>query len=98
MFVKQLLEWNTLLTIVCNVVQTQGRNIRTYADYLTQRAVSYGQTQVDYVRAGEGRFKTLNVEKGLLRETENVQEQIRALIRCDVGVFRNIKPCRADRC
>ena len=65
-------------------VQTQGRNIRSYAEYLHQRAKSYGQTKLDYVRIGEGRLKKLTVEKGLLRETEIVQDQIRALIRCDV--------------
>ncbi|KAF2665128.1 ANTH-domain-containing protein [Microthyrium microscopicum] len=64
-------------------VQTQGRNIRTYADYLTQRAVSYSTTKNDYVRSGEGRLKTLAVDKGLLRETESVQDQIKALCRCD---------------
>ncbi|KAF1810447.1 ANTH-domain-containing protein [Eremomyces bilateralis CBS 781.70] len=63
--------------------QTQGRNIRTYAEYLLQRAVSYSATKVDYVRGGEGRLKRLTVEKGLLRETESVQDQIRALLRCD---------------
>jgi hypothetical protein len=30
-------------------------------------------------------LKTLSIDKGLLRETESVQEQIRALLRCDVG-------------
>ncbi|KAF2454215.1 ANTH domain-containing protein [Lineolata rhizophorae] len=64
-------------------IQTQGRNIRAYSEYLIQRASSYGSTKVDYVRGGEGRLKRLTVEKGLLRETESVQDQIRALLRCD---------------
>jgi hypothetical protein len=38
---------------------------------------------VDYVRGGEGRLKRLNIEKGLLRETESVQNQIRYLLRCE---------------
>lgn len=67
------------------LVQTQGRNIRTYADYLTQRAISFGATKVDYVQSGENRMKGLTVEKGLLREAEAVQDQIRALCRCDVS-------------
>ena len=29
-------------------------------------------------------MKALSVEKGLLRETESVQEQIQALVKCDV--------------
>jgi hypothetical protein len=70
-------------------VQTQGRNIRTYAEYLVQRATSYGATKTDYVRAGEGRLKKLSVDKGLLRETESIQEQIRALLRCDVSGLKN---------
>ncbi|KAF2437006.1 ANTH-domain-containing protein [Tothia fuscella] len=70
-----------LLTIL--VVQTQGRNIKTYSEYLVQRATSFAQTKTDYVREGEGRLKRLSIEKGLLRETESIQEQIRALLRCD---------------
>ena len=69
-----------------DLVQTQGRNIRAYAEYLVQRTNSYASTKVDYVRAGEGRLARLTVDKGLLRETESVQDQIRALLRCDVCV------------
>ncbi|KAF2203152.1 ANTH-domain-containing protein [Delitschia confertaspora ATCC 74209] len=65
-------------------VQTQGRNIKTYAEYLLRRAVEYGASRVDYVRGGEGRLKRLSVEKGLLRETESVQSQIRYLLRCEL--------------
>jgi hypothetical protein len=67
-------------------VQVQGKNIIAYAEYLVSRAAAYGATKVDYVRAGEGRLKKLTVEKGLLRETESVQDQIRALLKCDVSV------------
>jgi hypothetical protein len=65
-------------------VQTQGHNIRTYAEYLLRRAIEYGTTKVDYVRGGEGRLKRLSVDKGLLREAESVQDQIRALLKCQV--------------
>ena len=65
-------------------VQTQGHNIRTYTEYLLRRAIEYGATKVDYVRGGEGRLKRLTVEKGLLREAESVQEQIRYLLKCQV--------------
>ncbi|QDS68877.1 hypothetical protein FKW77_007589 [Venturia effusa] len=64
-------------------VQVQGKNIIAYAEYLVARATAYGATKVDYVRAGEGRLKKLSVDKGLLRETESVQDQIRALLKCD---------------
>ncbi|KAE9970037.1 hypothetical protein EG328_006503 [Venturia inaequalis] len=64
-------------------VQVQGKNIIAYAEYLVSRAAAYGATKVDYVRAGEGRLKKLSVDKGLLRETESVQDQIRALLKCD---------------
>ncbi|KAF1938620.1 ANTH-domain-containing protein [Clathrospora elynae] len=63
-------------------VQTQGHNIRTYAEYLLRRAIEYGVTKVDYVRGGEGRLKRLSVDKGLLREAESVQDQIRSLLKC----------------
>lgn len=66
-------------------VQTQGHNIRTYSEYLLRRAIEYGTTKVDYVRDGEGRLKRLNIDKGLLREAESVQEQIRYLLKCQVG-------------
>jgi hypothetical protein len=64
------------------IVQTQGHNIRTYSEYLLRRAIEYGATKVDYVRGGEGRLKRLTVEKGLLREAESVQDQIRSLLKC----------------
>ncbi|KAH0538261.1 hypothetical protein FGG08_005132 [Glutinoglossum americanum] len=64
--------------------QVQGRNIRHYTQYLLERARAYRETKVDYVREGEGRLKRLTVEKGLLRETESVQNQIMALLKCDV--------------
>lgn len=48
------------------------------------RAKAFDTTQTDYVRSGPGRLKRLSVDKGLLRETEIVQKQIRALLRCDV--------------
>ena len=38
---------------------------------------------------GDGRLKKLTVDKGLLRETEEVQEQVWALLQCDVGHFTN---------
>ncbi|KAF2691714.1 ANTH-domain-containing protein [Lentithecium fluviatile CBS 122367] len=64
-------------------VQTQGHNIRTYSEYLLHRAIEYGSTRVDYVRGGEGRLKRLNIEKGLLRETESVQDLIHYLLKCE---------------
>ncbi|KAL4892183.1 ANTH domain-containing protein [Aspergillus ambiguus] len=65
-------------------VQTQGHNIRRYSDYLVARAKAFDATKTDYVRSGQGRMRRLTVEKGLLRETEIVQKQIRALLRCDL--------------
>ena len=66
-------------------MQTQGINIRRYSDYLLEKARGYRDTQTDFVKAGSGRLKRLTVDKGLLRETEAVQEQIRTLLRCDVS-------------
>ncbi|PHH88335.1 hypothetical protein CDD83_7675 [Cordyceps sp. RAO-2017] len=64
--------------------QTQGRNIRHYANYLAERARAYRDTRTDWVRAPESRLERLSVDKGLLRETEAVQNQLTALVRCDV--------------
>ncbi|KAH6959301.1 ANTH domain-containing protein [Fusarium avenaceum] len=64
--------------------QIQGRNIRHYAHYLAERARAYEKTKTDWVRASESRLEKLSVEKGLLRETEVVQAQLEALLKCDV--------------
>jgi len=82
----------------CPLVQTQVHNIRTYAEYLLRRAIEYGATKVDYVRGGEGRLKRLSIEKGLLREAESVQDQIRSLLKCQVCrlLCRTSQP-QADR-
>lgn len=81
---------DTVLTLHGKPAQTQGHNIRTYSDYLLRRAIEFGATKVDYVRSGEGRLKRLTIDKGLLRETESVQSQIKYLLRCQVcAVHRN---------
>lgn len=59
---------------------------RRYSNYLIQRAKSFGDTHVDHIR-NPGRLKTLSISKGLLRETEAIQDQIRVLIKCDVGIL-----------
>lgn len=66
------------------IAQTQGRNIRHYANYLIERVRAFRDTKTDWVRAPESRLERLTVEKGLLRETEVVQHQITALLKCDV--------------
>ncbi|RDW87415.1 hypothetical protein BP5796_03109 [Coleophoma crateriformis] len=65
-------------------VQTQGRNIRHYTNYLLERAKAYRETKCDFVRSADRRLEKLSVDKGLLRETEAVQDQITALLKCDV--------------
>ena len=72
------------------LVQTQGGNIRSYSDYLLERVRGFRDTKTDYVRVGAGKLKRLSVDKGLLRETEAVQNQIGALVKCDV---RDHNPC-----
>ncbi|OJD21203.1 hypothetical protein ACJ73_07457 [Blastomyces percursus] len=65
-------------------VQAQGLNIWRYSEYLISRANAFAETKTDFVRGGEGRLKRLTVSKGLLRETEIVQKQIHALVKCDL--------------
>merc|ERR1711939_1028791 len=64
-------------------VQTQGLNIRRYYEYLMERVRAYRDTKTDYVKSGTGKMRRLTVDRGLLRQTEVVQDQIRALVRCD---------------
>ena len=67
-------------------VQTQGRNIRHYTNYLSERARGYRDTKCDFVQERhENRLEKVSVDKGLLRETEAVQHQVTALLKCDVG-------------
>ncbi|KAK4507012.1 hypothetical protein PRZ48_000746 [Zasmidium cellare] len=65
-------------------VQTQGQNIRVYSEYLLARAQAFEKSKYDHVRGGERRMKGLTVDKGLLRETEIVQDQVKALVKCDL--------------
>lgn len=50
-----------------------------------ERVRAYRDSKTDYVRAGAGKMRQLTVDKGLLRQTEIVQDQIQALVRCDVS-------------
>jgi len=52
---------------------------------LSERARAYRDTKCDFVRGAENRLEKMTVEKGLLRETETVQHQITALLKCDVS-------------
>lgn len=72
---------------VPGAAQTQGRNIRHYSNYLTERARAYKETKIDWVRGQDSRLEKLSVDKGLLRETEVVQHQLTALLKCDVSVL-----------
>lgn len=65
-------------------VQTQGISIRRYFEYLFERVKAYQDTKTDFVRSGAGKMRGLTVEKGLLRQTEVVQAQIQALLKCDL--------------
>ncbi|KAK4110419.1 ANTH-domain-containing protein [Canariomyces notabilis] len=75
---------NMLAVSMFSDAQTQGRNIRHYSNYLSERARAFRETKIDWVRAKESRLEKLSVEKGLLRETEIVQHQLTALLECDV--------------
>lgn len=74
----------TLLTERTAPAQPQGSNIRHYYSYILSRAKAYRDTKLDWVREGQGRLKRQTIDKGLLRETEIAQNQIAALVKCDV--------------
>lgn len=57
------------------------------------RARAFSDSKIDYVRSGQGRLKRLTVDKGLLRETEVVQKQIKALLKCDVRQLSRLRLC-----
>lgn len=73
------------MLILISSVQAQGSNIRHYYSYLVVRARVFRETKIDWVREGQGRLKKQTIDKGLLRETEAVQTQINALLKCDVS-------------
>jgi hypothetical protein len=56
------------------------------------RAEAFGAVKTDYVRDNQGRLRKLSVEKGLLREVECVQAQIKAALKCTVGMQRSMFP------
>ncbi|KAL8648466.1 MAG: hypothetical protein Q9226_005980 [Calogaya cf. arnoldii] len=68
-------------------VQEQGANIRNYYSYIQARSKAFRETKIDWVREGQGRLKKQTIDKGLLRETEAVQNQINALLNCDVSAL-----------
>lgn len=84
--------------LTLSIAQTQGRNIRHYANYLIERVRAYRDTKTDWVRAPESRLEKLTVEKGLLRETEVVQHQITALLKCDVRDYFQTLSFLEDEC
>jgi hypothetical protein len=65
-------------------VQTQGHNIRRYSEYLLARAQAFEAAKCDFVADGQNHVKRLSVDKGLLRETEIIQVQVRALVKCNM--------------
>ncbi len=78
----------TNLSFLRHTAQIQGRNIRHYASYIAERVRAYRDTKCDWVRVKEGRLEKMTVEKGLLRETEVVQNQLTALLKCDVRIYQ----------
>lgn len=52
-----------------------------------ERVRAYRDTKTDYVKSGTGKMRRLTVDKGLLRQTEIVQDQIEGLLRCDVSAI-----------
>jgi hypothetical protein len=65
-------------------VQTQGHNIRRYSEYLLARAQAFEAAKCDFVAHGQEHVKRLTVDKGLLRETEIIQVQVRSLVKCNM--------------
>lgn len=81
---------NSLAISNFNDAVTQGKNIRHYANYLSERSRAFRETKTDWVRATEAKLEGLSVEKGLLRQTEIVQRQLAALLKCDVRIYAGL--------
>ncbi|KAJ3161985.1 hypothetical protein HDU86_005683 [Geranomyces michiganensis] len=65
--------------------QEQSKNLRAYALYLEEKVMTYREIKTDFVRTKPdmiARLRTLEVEKGLLKEVELLQRQINALLGC----------------
>jgi hypothetical protein len=45
---------------------------------------AYRETKVDWAQTKEAQLEKLSIDKGLLRETEVIQHQLAALLKCDV--------------
>ncbi|KAJ3178783.1 hypothetical protein HDU87_003338 [Geranomyces variabilis] len=65
--------------------QEQSKNLRAYALYLEEKVMTYREIKTDFVRTKPdmiARLRSLEVEKGLLKEVELLQRQINALLGC----------------
>ncbi len=63
------------------------KQLLRYAKYLAVKSKQYGNVGIDYVKDEQtkndgGRLRNLSIDKGLLREVESVEKQIRALVNC----------------
>ena len=69
----------------------QGHNIHQYGLYLDERVVAFRDLEFDHARytpskESQRRLRSLSIEKGLLREVECVQSEIRMLLKCKVSL------------
>ncbi|KIV98623.1 uncharacterized protein PV09_09591 [Verruconis gallopava] len=69
--------------------KAQGRNINTYSEYLIQRVTSYSLTNFDFIRANSSHVRSLGVDGGLISGIENLQELLKALLRCNFFTFES---------
>jgi len=68
-------------------IQTQGQNIRRYSKFLRARTAAFASTKVDYCQKdSKQKIKNVSIDKGLLRITRAIQDQIEAAVKCDVGI------------
>ena len=70
-----------------NIKSGDSRSLLRYGKYLSVRSREFGSTKIDFVKDAQinkdkGALRKLSVDKGLLREVESVETQIKALISC----------------
>ncbi|EEB06698.1 ENTH/VHS domain-containing protein [Schizosaccharomyces japonicus yFS275] len=80
---------HSLEVLKATALTTQGENIHNYSQYLQERVKQYSRLSCDYARQGDGpkaKLKGLTVERGLLRNVEGIQAQLRRLLKCEYMV------------
>ncbi|KIV98297.1 uncharacterized protein PV09_09857, partial [Verruconis gallopava] len=65
-------------------VKRKDQNLKTYVEYLTQRAKSYSISKIDPIRADSGHLAAFGIGYEMLQEIVSIQDMISTLLACGV--------------